>query len=64
MLLGQLKLEGRKEEMDRVLSEMRERGIEPNEHTTKVLQRSEHALGRMRSSQRRRAALARSGKVA
>jgi hypothetical protein len=50
-LLSQLQLEGRQSEMDNVLAEMCERGIEHNERTTAVLERSSEELSKMRTTE-------------
>lgn len=49
VLLGSLRIEGRDEEVDAVLAEARAAGLEPNERTNEVLQRSEDDLGRLRT---------------
>ena len=49
-LLARLRLEGRVDEVDTVLEEMKSRGVEPNEHTQRVLNTSEDEQGARRTS--------------
>merc|ERR1719272_1214214 len=49
LLLGRLRVEGRSEEAEALQREMAQRGIEPNERTTKALSRAAHMHGRNRT---------------
>ena len=51
VMLGQLRFEGREQEVAELRAEMERRGIEPNERTHAVLARPEEMLSRQRTAE-------------